>query len=68
MAYAGDLKSLALRGVRVRLPPRAPITPNVYAGFTGAVEFLALGAANATLPNLCLAVVGQIPIIPFFRT
>ncbi len=24
MAYAGDLKSLALRGVRVRLPPRAP--------------------------------------------
>lgn len=24
MAYAGDLKSLALTGVRVRLPPRAP--------------------------------------------
>jgi hypothetical protein len=24
MAYAGDLKSLVLRDVRVRLPPRAP--------------------------------------------
>jgi hypothetical protein len=30
MAYAGDLKSLALRGVRVRLPPRAPGISNLY--------------------------------------
>lgn len=31
MAYAGDLKSLALTGVRVRIPPRAPNTIGIVA-------------------------------------
>jgi hypothetical protein len=42
MAYAGDLKSLALRGVRVRLPPRAPPKHQetlIYAGSGNLMSF-----------------------------
>jgi hypothetical protein len=51
MAYAGDLKSLALRGVRVRLPPRAPINSLCLWGYNYG-QFLArpLRAARGLLP------------------
>jgi hypothetical protein len=38
MAYAGDLKSLAREGVRVRLPPRAPTNLLYLSGFSWSRE------------------------------
>jgi hypothetical protein len=56
MAYAGDLKSLALTGVRVQIPPRAPLNPSCRLEGLGSAGLMPRGHAFTDIDTGALSV------------